>query len=236
MDCHCRHNTVKSVSKPLLPTVRGTFCILHGGDISSQKILDKLEAIAPVTVVRGNNDKEWAEHLPQSLDFELGGLRFFMTHKKKDLPKDLSPYDLVIYGHSHKYDSTWIEHEHGKRTLLLNPGSCGPRRFHQPITMAKLIINDKGWNVSRIDLPYSGKEAVSKLGSTDIRAQIEVVVRETQKGHTVADIADKYRRIYGLTRWTIGISKCSSPLPSALNSSPGCSVWGTTSPSQRQTM
>ena len=32
--------------------------ILHGGDISSQKILDRLEEIAPVTVVRGNNDKE----------------------------------------------------------------------------------------------------------------------------------------------------------------------------------
>jgi len=55
----------------------------------------------------------------------LTDLRIFMTHKKKDLPEDLSMFDLVVYGHSHKYAETYI----GK-TLLLNPGSCGPRRFH----------------------------------------------------------------------------------------------------------
>jgi predicted phosphodiesterase len=48
-----------------------------------------------------------------------------MTHKKKDLPEDLSNYDLVVFGHSHKYE------EIGQgNTILLNPGSCGPRRFH----------------------------------------------------------------------------------------------------------
>ena len=40
--------------------LRGCGLILHGGDISSRKILDELEAIAPVKAVRGNNDKEWA--------------------------------------------------------------------------------------------------------------------------------------------------------------------------------
>ncbi len=172
--------------------LQGCDCILHGGDISSQKILDQLELVAPIRAVRGNNDKEWAEQLPLTLDFELGGLRFFMTHKKKDLPGDLTPYDLVIYGHSHKYDSAWQEHEGEKRTLLLNPGSCGPRRFQQPITMARLTISEKGWEVIRIELPHSGKETASKLNSTDIRTQIETVVRETQKGLTVAGIAEKH--------------------------------------------
>ena len=31
--------------------------IIHGGDINRQEILDQLEKIAPVYVVRGNNDK-----------------------------------------------------------------------------------------------------------------------------------------------------------------------------------
>ena len=172
--------------------LQGCDCILHGGDISSQKILDQLEQIAPLRAVRGNNDREWAEHLPLTLDFELGGLRFLMTHKKKDLPGDLTPYDLVIYGHSHKYDSAWLEHGGGKRTLLLNPGSCGPRRFHQPVTMAELTVSEMGWEVTKIDLPHSGKETVPKLGSADIRTQIETVVRETQKGLTVACIAEKH--------------------------------------------
>ena len=70
-------------------TLKGCDQILHGGDISSRGILDMLEEIAPVKAVRGNNDKEWAEQLPPFLDFELGGLRIYMTHKKKDLPVDL---------------------------------------------------------------------------------------------------------------------------------------------------
>ena len=166
-------------------------CILHGGDISSQKILEQLEQIAPVKVVRGNNDKEWAEHLPMYLDFELGGLRFYMTHKKKDLPKDLSAYDMVIIGHSHQYAQTWLDHAGAKRTLLFNPGSCGPRRFHQPITMAILTVDDDGWIVKRIDIPHMAKESVPKTGK-DVRQQIEIVVRGTQKGQTVDAIAKKH--------------------------------------------
>ena len=67
--------------------LRGCDCILHGGDISSPGILKQLEKIAPVKAVRGNNDKEWAEGLPLYLDFELGGLRVFMTHKKRTFPR-----------------------------------------------------------------------------------------------------------------------------------------------------
>ncbi len=91
----------------MIDALGGTDCILHCGDISNRRILDQLEQIAPVKAVRGNNDGEWAEHLPLSLDFELGGLRVYMTHRKKDLPQDLTAYDLVIYGHSHQYTEAW---------------------------------------------------------------------------------------------------------------------------------
>lgn len=42
--------------------------ILHGGDINKPDIVNTLKAIAPLYVVRGNNDKEWAEKIP--LTFE----------------------------------------------------------------------------------------------------------------------------------------------------------------------
>ena len=71
----------------VIDALQGCDHILHAGDISSQGILDQLEQIAPVKVVRGNNDKEWAEHLPLFLDFELGGLRIYMTHKKRTFPR-----------------------------------------------------------------------------------------------------------------------------------------------------
>ena len=171
--------------------LRGCGCILHGGDISSREILDRLEEIAPVRAVRGNNDGEWAEHLPASLDFEVAGLRICMTHKKKDLPKDLTPYDLAVYGHSHQYSAVWTEPAGRKRTLLLNPGSCGPRRFIQPITFAILSTEPDGWTVERIGIPHPRGGAVPENGK-DVRRQIEIVIRETQKGQGTAATAEKY--------------------------------------------
>ncbi len=176
----------------VVQNLQGCDWILHGGDISSREILDRLAQIAPVKAVRGNNDKEWAEHLPLCLDFELGGLRIYMTHKKKDLPGDLAPYDLVIYGHSHQYAADWLEPAGGKRTLVLNPGSCGPRRFVQPITMAMLEIGPDGWNARRIDLPHTAREKAPKIDSGNIYRQIEVVVRDTQRGLPVDSIAKKH--------------------------------------------
>ena len=176
----------------VIDALQGCDCILHGGDISSQRILDQLETIAPVKAVRGNNDKEWAEHLPMFLDFELGGLHIYMAHKKKDLPKDLTPYDLVIYGHSHQYASVWQDYVGKRRTLLFNPGSCGPRRFIQPITMAILTIDPDGWQIKQVNIPHTGKEKAPKIDSGDIHKQIEVIVRDTQKGLSVESIAQKH--------------------------------------------
>ena len=86
----------------VISALAGCEAILHGGDINRQEILDELETIAPVYVVRGNNDREWAEHIPLFLDFELAGLRVYMAHRRKDLPADLSAWDLVVCGHSHR--------------------------------------------------------------------------------------------------------------------------------------
>lgn len=170
----------------VLSALHGCEAILHAGDINSQNIIDKLEKLARVYVVRGNNDKEWAENIPVLLDFEIAGLRVFMTHKKTDLPDDLSPYDLVVFGHSHKF-----EESHRGKTLLFNPGSCGPRRFNQPITLAILDIEDRNITVTRIDIPHKGKPlAVPK--EEDIKAQIATVIKEIQKGRSPEQIATRH--------------------------------------------
>ena len=171
--------------------LQGSDYILHGGDISRQEILDRLEEIAPVKAVRGNNDKEWAAHLPEYLEFQIAGIHFYMTHKKKDLPKDLSQYDIVMVGHSHQYSNTWIDHTDGHRTLILNPGSCGPRRFYQAITMALLSVDADGWVVKRIEIPHEQKGTMQK--GSDLRTVIEAVVAETKKGKSVETISGKYK-------------------------------------------
>ncbi len=168
-----------------LAALKGADAILHAGDINSQQILDQLQTIATVYAVRGNADKEWAEHLPPFLDFELGGLRIYITHKKKDLPPDLCPYDLVLIGHSHQYSET----RQGS-TLIVNPGSCGPRRFHQPITLARAIVEDRDISVTRIDIAHPSRPP--KIDPTDIAAQIEVIIKEVDKGRGAVKISEKY--------------------------------------------
>lgn len=169
----------------VLKALMGVDAILHAGDISGQAVLDQLQTIAPVYAVRGNADKEWAEEVPTFLDFELNGLHIYMTHKKKDLPAHLDPYDLVMVGHSHTYVDTLI----GK-TRIINPGSCGPRRFHQPITMAVATIADSSIEIIRIDIAHALSSP--KIDPNDISAQIEVVIKEFNRGHSTKRTAEKY--------------------------------------------
>ena len=122
--------------------------ILHGGDVNKPGIVDQLERYAPLYVVRGNNDKEWAEQIPHDLTITLGGVTFYLVHNKKEVPADLTGIDAVVFGHSHKY---LLEERDG--VLWLNPGSCGPRRFHQEITMMMAEAEDGTLQVEKITIP-----------------------------------------------------------------------------------
>lgn len=132
----------------VIEILKGSDAVIHGGDINSQSILYEIKTAmksnAPLFVVRGNNDKEWAENLPVSLDFELGGLKFFLTHNRKDIPQDTKA-DIIIFGHSHKYYEENIDGQ-----LWLNPGSCGRKRFNLPITMAVLNISNN-YSIEKIE-------------------------------------------------------------------------------------
>ena len=123
--------------------------ILHGGDVNKPEILDKLRAIAPLYVVRGNNDKEWAEDLPKHLTVTLGGVTFFMVHNKKDVPRDLGDAQVVVFGHSHKY---FEQQQEGR--LWLNPGSCGRRRFDQEITFCMMEAEEGRFRVEKVTVPH----------------------------------------------------------------------------------
>ncbi len=127
--------------------------ILHGGDINTPGIVDELRQYAPLYIVRGNNDKEWAQEIPHDLTITLGGVTFCMVHNKKEVPADLSGVDIVVFGHSHKY----VQEEKDGR-LWLNPGSCGPRRFHQEITMMMAEVADGTIKVEKITIPHPVKQ------------------------------------------------------------------------------
>jgi putative phosphoesterase len=112
--------------------------IVHGGDIGNAGILDRLAELAPLTVVRGNNDREaWAREIPITAALELGGITLYAIHDVKEL--DIDPaargVRVVVSGHSHRPASS----ERGG-VLYINPGSAGRRRFSLPISAAELVL------------------------------------------------------------------------------------------------
>ncbi|APQ13370.1 YfcE family phosphodiesterase [Pseudomonas oryzihabitans] len=117
----------------------GSDFILHAGDIGKPEILDDLRAIAPLAVVRGNNDDlPWAEDIPERFTLTLAGVGIHMLHilPELDLAAVDAPVRVVISGHSHK---PLIEERDG--VLYVNPGSAGPRRFRLPISVGRLTLD-----------------------------------------------------------------------------------------------
>lgn len=112
--------------------------LVHAGDIGGPDILERLAAIAPLSVVRGNNDHApWAAAIPASLTLALGGVRLHAVHDIAEL--DIVPAEagvqVVVSGHSHKPSLT-----ERAGVLYVNPGSAGPRRFTLPISVGELRI------------------------------------------------------------------------------------------------
>jgi len=112
--------------------------IVHAGDIGSPDVLAALGRLAPVTAVRGNNDRgDWAAGIADTEVVEVGGVSLYVLHDLHEL--DLDPraagFVAVIAGHSHQ-----PRQEERDGVLYFNPGSAGPRRFRLPISLGRLTI------------------------------------------------------------------------------------------------
>ena len=139
----------------VLELAAGCDCIIHAGDLNRPELVDRLREIAPLKIVMGNNDKKWADGiLPVSLRFEIESCRIFLTHIKRNVPKDLTDVDVVICGHTHKYQA---KEDPKAGVLWLNPGCCGRRRFDQEITMAILTIDGQKASVEKVRIPHPEK-------------------------------------------------------------------------------
>ena len=118
--------------------LRGSDRILHAGDVGAPEILEALAQLAPVTAVRGNVDTDaWTRSLPKTEVVEADGVSIYLLHDlgQLDLKPEAAGFRVVVYGHSHQPK---IAEKNG--LLYFNPGSAGPRRFHMPVSVGRLII------------------------------------------------------------------------------------------------
>lgn len=119
--------------------LRGSDHIVHAGDVCSPSVLDALRAMAPLTVVRGNNDRgAWARALPATARVKLGGACLYVVHDLADMDVDpvAEGIRVVVSGHSHRPAAAERD-----GVLYLNPGSAGPRRFRLPVAIAVLDVD-----------------------------------------------------------------------------------------------
>ncbi|MDF2594375.1 MAG: uncharacterized protein K0R69_716 [Clostridia bacterium] len=131
---------------------KGCELIFHAGDIGKQEMLDELKKIAPVVVVKGNNDRDsWAENLPIENLTKADGKEIYMIHDLKESQiafenSDID-IDIVISGHSHIY-----KEETKENVLYLNPGGAGPKRLGRATTAMLLKIEDGIVKIQKVEL------------------------------------------------------------------------------------
>ena len=115
---------------------------MHAGDIGGPDILQALSAIAPLTVVRGNNDRgPWAASIRETEWLQAAGINLYAIHDLAQLDVDpaAAGIQVVVSGHSHQ---PRVDRREG--VLYVNPGSPGPRRFRLPISIGELLVGDSG--------------------------------------------------------------------------------------------
>jgi uncharacterized protein len=134
-----------------LAFLRGSDQIIHAGDIGDPAILVELAKIAPVTAVRGNNDRgAWAKRIPHATTLKVENVSIYVVHDVKELDFDpaAAGHGVVVAGHSHKP----LVKENGG-VLYVNPGSAGPRRFTLPIALGELKIAGRSVRARIKELP-----------------------------------------------------------------------------------
>src|SRR5690242_16300272 len=91
----------------------------------------------------------WAPQLPMTAVLETHSATIYVLHDihQLDLDPAVAGFNIVVSGHSHKFGRS-----EQSGVLYINPGSAGPRRFHLPVTIARINLLQSPWHVEFIDL------------------------------------------------------------------------------------
>ncbi len=122
--------------------------VIHCGDVEGSETQMQQLSPAIMRIVKGNND--FFGNLPDEIDFEMGGHKFFVTHGHRYLVNMGSSEirrealargaDVVIYGHTHKPVAAEVD-----GIYVFNPGSLSyPRQEGRKPSYLVLTIEDDG--------------------------------------------------------------------------------------------
>lgn len=161
-----RARTLDEKILPLFKDARVN-AILHAGDVSIPRVLNKLSEIAPVYAVRGNRDWLALGRLPYSLSLSFEGVNIALAHghghwwnylsdKVELLVKGyrLERYrgrlleafpdvQVIVFGHTHRPINHWVGEQ-----LVFNPGSPhfpGENGFAPSVGLLHISSEGKVW-------------------------------------------------------------------------------------------
>ena len=131
--------------------------IWHAGDIGSDDVLNRLEALKPVRAVLGNIDDFSIRTIcPKILRFKIEEVEVLLTHIGGYPGKYAlvvwhelytNPPKLFVCGHSHILK---VMYDPDLQMLCLNPGAAGKEGFHQVRTLLRFVID--GENIKDMEV------------------------------------------------------------------------------------
>jgi len=141
---------LKSLPPGIAQAFDGVSLILHAGDISTLRVLEELNHIAPVLAVIGNADPPWW-NLPHRRVLQVEGHRIGLTHGHSGwrhylwdkirnqwsgfeqsrylryASEAFDQVDVIVTGHTHRPYLTYVN-----GVLLFNPGPVAPD-YYTPV-------------------------------------------------------------------------------------------------------
>ena len=99
--------------------------VLHAGDVVTPHLLAALGERAPVHAVLGNNDLALVGELPDRIELELAGERYYAVMARTFA--DARPGDVILYEDSYRNMSVAINR--GNAASMLHAGQGQPLRI-----------------------------------------------------------------------------------------------------------
>lgn len=154
-DTHMRRGSSRRLPQAAVAWLATADVILHAGDVVHGEVLDQLAGFAPLHTIRGNNDTELVDELPETLELDLAGVAVAMVHdsgrtkgRARRLRRWFPDADLVVFGHSH----IPVNEEGEDGQVLFNPGSPTERRRQPDHTIGVLELADGTITDRRIEV------------------------------------------------------------------------------------